>query len=76
MELKAGKLSDVIMISGYHHLTVTLAYGSVKLLLKGEAGIKICFFSSIRGKLSMEINGYESLVLEAFDDCSYTCVLS
>lgn len=76
MELKAGRLSDVIIISDYHHLTVTLAYGSVKLLLKGDSGIKICFFSSMRKKLSMDISGYESLVLEAFDDCSYACILS
>jgi hypothetical protein len=76
MELKAGRLSDVIMIRDHHHLTVTLAYGSVKLFLKGNAGIKICFFSSIREKLSLDVNGYESLVLEAFDDCSYACLLS
>lgn len=76
MELKAGRLSDVMTVGGYNHLTVTLAYGSVKLLLKGDAGIKICFFSSGREKLSMDISGYESLILEAFDDCSYTCILN
>lgn len=72
MELKAGALSDIIVIKGYKLLTVTLTYGSIKLFLKGEAGIKICFFSSIREQLSVDTDGYETMVLEAFDDCAYT----
>lgn len=72
MELKAGKLSEIVIVQGRKTLTVMLAHGSIKLFLKGEAGIKICFFSSIREELTVDIEGYESLVLEAFDDCSYT----
>lgn len=66
----------MILIRHHSHLTVTLSYGSMKLFLKGEAGIKICFFSSLRKQLSLDVTGYETLVLEAFDDCSYTCTLS
>ena len=76
MELKAGKVSDIIMIKGHRILTVTLSHGSIKLFLKGTAGIRICFFSSIRQELSVDIEGYESLVLEAFDDCSYSYTIS
>lgn len=76
MELKAGRLSDVIMIRDHRQLTVTLSYGSVKLFLKGESGIKICFFSSLREQLTLDVAGYETVVLEAFDDCSYSCILS
>lgn len=76
MELKAGRLSDTIMIRDHGQLTVSLDYGSVKLFLKGDAGIKICFFSSLRQQLSLDVTGYETLVLEAFDDCSYTYTLS
>lgn len=76
MELKGGKLSDVILIGDHRHLTVSLTYGSLKLLLKGKAGIKICFFSSIREALSLDVTDYETLVLEAFDDCSYTYTMS
>lgn len=76
MELKAGRLSDTINLTHHHHLTMTLAYGSIKLFMKGEAGIKICFFSSISKHFSLDIAGYDSLVLEAFDDCSYTYEIS
>ena len=76
MELRAGKLSDIIVIGSHRHLTVNLAYGSIKLFLKGEAGIKICFFSSVRKSLSFETIGYNTLMLEAFDDCFYTYTLS
>jgi hypothetical protein len=72
MELKAGRLSEVITLRDHRHITVTLAYGSLKLFLKGKAGIKICFFSSIREHLNLDVTDYETLVLEAFDDCSYT----
>lgn len=75
MELKAGRLSDVIMIKDHHHLTVILESGSLKLFLKGDAGIKICFFSSMREHFHLDITDYETLVLEAFDDCSYTYTL-
>jgi hypothetical protein len=76
MELKAGKLSDVIIIRDHHHLTVTLTHGCLKLFLKGDAGIKICFFSSVREQLYLDVSGYESLILEAFEDCSYTYTVS
>ncbi len=76
MELKAGRLSDVIMIRDHRQLTVTLMSGSLKLFLKGNAGIKICFFSSLREHVSLDVSDYETLVLEAFDDCSYTYTLS
>lgn len=76
MELKAGRLSDVIMIRDHRQLTVTLSYGSLKLFLKGKEGIKICFFSSLREHLSLDVTDYETLVMEAFDDCSYTYELS
>lgn len=76
MELKAGRLSDVMMIKDHRHLTVTLSYGSVKLFLKGDSGIKICFFSSLREQVSLDVTNYETLVLEAFDDCSYSYTLS
>jgi hypothetical protein len=76
MELKAGKLSDTLHLGSHQHLTVTLAYGSIKLLLKGSAGIKICFFSSIRENFSFDVTDYDTLVMEAFDDCSYSFKLS
>lgn len=76
MELKAGRLSDVILIGTHRHLTVTLSYGSMKLFLKGRGGIKICFFSSIRKDFSLDVTDYDTLVFEAFDDCSYTYTLS
>lgn len=75
MELKAGRLSDVIMVRDHCHLTVTLSYGSVKLFLKGDAGIKICFFSSLLEHFSLDITGYETLVFEAFDNCTYSYTL-
>ena len=76
MELKAGKLSDTIMIGSHQHLTVTLAYGSIKLFLKGSAGIKICFFSSMRKEFRFDVSDYETFVMEAFDDCSYSYKLT
>lgn len=65
----------MILIGNHCHLTVTLSYGSVKLFLKGKAGIKICFFSSLREHFSLDVTGYETLVFEAFDDCSYSYTL-
>lgn len=76
MELKAGRLSNVIMVKDHHLLTVTLESGSLKLFLKGDGGIKICFFSSIREQVKLDVTDYETLVLEAFDDCSFTYTLS
>ncbi len=76
MELKAGRLSDVILTRNHCHLTVTLHYGSLKLFLKGDAGIKICFFSSVREHLNLDVKDYDTLVFEAFDDCSYSYTLS
>lgn len=76
MELKAGRLSDTIRIASHQQLTVTLTYGSIKLFLKGRAGIKICFFSSLRQAFSFDVTEYDTLVFEAFDDCTYTYTLS
>ncbi len=76
MELKAGRLSDVILTRDHCYLTVTLSYGSLKLFLKGDAGIKICFFSSMREPFNLDVTGYDTLVFEAFDNCSYNYALS